>query len=83
MNTWQFIAKLKLIKDRAIGYFSLYTYLLIVLMYFKIEMGNLLAIIFLILCIIATIIDWIWIFPKEQEIIWKRNPAYDELKKKK
>lgn len=83
MNKWEFLAKLKLFKNILLSYISLWAYLMIIFMYFKIEVANIYMILFFIVCVVLTIIDWVWIFPKEQEVIWKRNPAYEELEKRK
>lgn len=80
---WKFFAYVKLLKNLASGYLSLWAYLLIVLIYFKIEVNVIYVIGFLIICVILTIIDWVFVFPEEQKIIWERNPAYKELRRNK
>jgi len=77
------LAKLKIIKDIAVGYFALYSYFTIFLIYFNISLPFYITVLLFILCIIITIVDWLWIFPTQQKIIWERNVAYQKLTIKK
>ena len=77
------IAKLKILKDRAIGWFGIWTYFLMALVYFKIELPIIYTVGFFLLCLLMTMVDWLFIFPREQEFYWERNPAYKRLRDKK
>lgn len=77
---WQFIAKLKILKDRAANWAVLFNFLMIAAL-FADKFENVLIGI-LILCLIAisifalAVIDYIYILPKEQEVLWQKNPEW-------
>lgn len=70
MNKWEIIAKLKILKDIGISYLALYTYFTIFLIYFEIMLPLWFSISAFVLCIIATIIDYFYIFPQQQKVIF-------------
>jgi len=76
------LAKLKILRSLAAGYLGMWVYIYIIIDAFKITMASWFFPGFLVFCLIATIVDWIWIFPEEQRILWNRNPAFKELKNK-
>ena len=80
MKLAEFIAKVKLFKDIAVGYFSLYAYFTVFLIYLKIELPLFVTVSVFLACVILSIFDWIYIFPEQQKITWQRNPAFHDLK---
>lgn len=57
MKLSEFMTKAKLFKDIAVGYFFLYTYFTVFLIYLKIELPVIVIISIFLLCVIFSVID--------------------------
>lgn len=82
MEKWKLLAKLKILRNIASSYISLWAYLMIILMYFNINVEDVYMIMFFMVSVVLTLVDYLWIFPKEQQITWEKNPAYRKLEEK-
>ncbi|MFA5378302.1 MAG: hypothetical protein WC455_21290 [Dehalococcoidia bacterium] len=74
---WQLIAKLKILKDRAAGWAALFNLVMVAYLFAKDNPHGLLIILIGSIIIIAlAAIDYLYILPKEQELIWQKNPEW-------
>lgn len=77
---WQFIAKLKILKDRAANWAVLFNFLMISVMFvdkFDTVLIGLAVLLVIMISIMAlAVVDYIYILPKEQEVLWQKNPEW-------
>ena len=77
---WQLIAKIKILKDRAANWAVLFNFLMIAALFVDKFENILIGIIILVLIIISimalAVVDYIFILPKEQEVLWQKNPEW-------
>jgi len=81
---FKFITKLKILKDRSVGFISIFNMLMIVALYLKDYRnftflglnGVVILIIGVIGIIVLTLFDYIYILPREQEFYFQNNPEF-------
>jgi len=83
MEKGKFLAELKILRNIASSYISLWVYITVILIYLDIKIETVFVMMFFIGCMVLTLVDRLWIWPKEQEITWQNNPAYKKLEERK
>lgn len=74
---WRLIAKIKILKDRAAGWAVLANLFMISHIFAKDNPNGIIILIIGAAVIIAlSIIDYLYILPKEQELYWQKNPEW-------
>lgn len=74
---WKFIAKVKILKDRAANWAALANLFMISYLFAKDNpKGIIILIIGAVLITALSVIDYLYILPREQELYWQKNPEW-------
>jgi hypothetical protein len=79
---WHKIAKGKILKDRAANWATLFNFIMISYLFaLNTPRGVLILVVGAIIIIALSVIDYLYILPREQEIIWQKNPEWKNREK--